>query len=113
MTTTKQNEREIDTELVLLPEASIIKAVGLKTKTISTYEEAGIIKPLKRENEKKYYSLDDLEKLKLSSFLIKNKIMKFSGIIILLLALEKTNIDVSDYLKFVKQVIKNKNLKTL
>ena len=55
---------EINTSLALLPMASIVKAVKVHLKTLLIYEEEGIVKPLKKENERRYCSLDDLEKNK-------------------------------------------------
>lgn len=108
--TTNQEEGKFNTEIAILPMASIVRAVGLQANRISAYEQARIVKP-KIKNEKKYYSLNDLERLRFANFLIKNKIMKFSGVIILFSILAKTNIEPSDYLKYAKKIIKTKNLK--
>lgn len=104
--TTKQKERKIDTTIALLPMASITKALKIQSKTLLNYEKEGILNPKKKDNESRYYSLDDLEKARLARILTKNKTMKLAGVKILLSVLGKTNIQTEDYSKYIQNILK-------
>ena len=69
------------------------------------YEKEGILNPNKK-NEKRYYSLDDLERARLARFLTKNKIMKLEGVKILISVLKKTNIKSEDYFNSTQRILK-------
>ena len=93
--TINQRETKINTEIALLPMASILKTLKILSKTLLNYEKEGILNP--KKNEKRYYSLDDLKRARLARFLAKNKIMKLEGAKILTSVLKKTNIKPEDY----------------
>lgn len=104
--TTKQKERKIDTTIALLPMASITKALKIQSKTLLNYEKEGILNPEIKEDESRYYSLDDLEKARLTRILIKSKTMKLAGVKILLSVLDKTDINPEDYSDYIQSILK-------
>lgn len=104
--TTKQKERKIDTTIALLPMASITKALKIQSKTLLNYEKEGILNPKKKDSKSRYYSLDDLEKARLTTILTKSKTMKLAGVKILLSVLDKTDINPEDYSDYIQSILK-------
>ena len=55
--------KEINTNLAILPKETIMTALNINEKTLCCYEKNGTIKP-EIKNNKPYYSIDDLDKLR-------------------------------------------------
>lgn len=103
--TINQKETKINTEIALLPMASILKALKIQSRTLLNYEKERIVNP-KKNGEKRHYSLDDLERARLTIFLTKNKIMKLEGVKILVSVLKKTDIKPEDYFNNIQKILK-------
>lgn len=104
--TINQKERKIDTTVALLPMASIETALKINSRILLSYEKEGILNPRKKDDESRYYSLDDLERARITRFLTKNNTMKLEGVRILLSVLEKTNIKPEDYSDCIQDIAK-------
>lgn len=109
MKTTKQEERELNTEITLLPMASIEIALDVQSKTLLNYEKAGILNPEIKEDNSRYYSLGDLERARIATILTKNKTMELQGVKVLLSVLNKTNIKPKDHSGYIQSILKLQN----
>lgn len=103
---TKQKETKLDTTITLLPMASIVKALKIQSETLLNYEKEEILHPRKKEDESRYYSLDDLEKARLTKILTKSKIMKLQGVKILFSFLDKIKLKPEDYSDYIQSILK-------
>lgn len=110
---TKQNKVKFNTDIAILPMASIEKALEIETETLLAYEQEGILKPEKKENGLRYYCLDDLDKAKLARFLTQNNTMELSGVKILLSVLHKTDIKPEDYFGYIQKISKSARITTV
>lgn len=66
----------------------------------------GIVNPKVSEGGSRHYSLDDLERARLTRFLTKDKIMNFTGVKILLSVLNKMNIKPENYSNDIQRLLK-------
>lgn len=109
MMTTNQEERELNTEITLLPMASIEIALEIPSKTLLDYEKAGILNPEIKENNSRYYSLGDLERARIATILTKNKTMELQGVKVLLSVLNKTDIKPENHSCYIQSILKLQN----
>ncbi len=110
---TKHNEVKINTDIAILPMASIEKALEIESETLLAYEQEGILKPEKKEDGLRYYCFNDLDKAKLARFLTKNNTMELSGVKILFSVLDKTDIRPEDYFDYIKEISKTAKITTV
>lgn len=64
------------------------------------------LNPEKKENGLRYYSLDDLERARLTKILTKSKTMKLQGVKILFSVLDKTKLKPEDYSDYIQRILK-------
>lgn len=105
------DEMKINEDVALLPIQTIKSVLKISKKTLEMYEKIGILKA-ERKNDKRYYSLSDLEKLKAIVVLTRDLRVNLAGVDVVLAILEKFKIkNYNDFAIEIAQIIKNKQEK--
>ena len=105
------DEMKINEDVALLPIQTIKSVLKISKKTLEMYEKIGILKA-ERINDKRYYSLSDLEKLKAIVVLTRDLRVNLAGVDVVLAILEKFKIkNYNDFAIEIAQIIKNKQEK--
>ena len=105
------DEMKINEDVALLPIQTIKSVLKISKKTLEMYEKIGILKA-ERKNDKRYYSLSDLEKLKAIVVLTRDLSVNLAGVDVVLAILEKFKIkNYNDFAIEIAQIIKNKQEK--
>jgi len=106
------DEMKINEDVALLPIQTIKSVLKISKKTLEMYEKIGILKA-ERKNDKRYYSLSDLEKLKAIVIFTRDLRVNLAGVDVVLAILEKFKIkNYNDFAIEIAQIIKNKQEKT-
>ena len=93
----------LDTKLPILPIGAIAQSLNVHQRTLRIYDKEGILSPTRTDKNRRYYSLDDLEKAKLILFLTRNLALNLAGVKIILALVEELKIPAEESLDFVKK----------
>ena len=107
MTTSKK--LELNTKTAILPFETMTQVVEIDRKTLLNYEKENILTPARIKNDRRCYSLEDLEKARLTRTLTKDKTMNYDGVKILISVLEENKIDPMDYNDYIENIKNKKN----
>ncbi len=97
----------LDTKLPILPIGAIAQSLNVHQRTLRIYDKEGILSPTRTDKNRRYYSLDDLEKAKLILFLTRNLALNLAGVKIILALVEELKIPAEESLDFVKKIAKS------
>lgn len=89
---------------ILLPIGSIAAALKVNQRTLRIYDEENILVPKRDSKNRRYYTMDDLEKGRLIVFLTRNLALNLSGVKIVLTMVEEQKIKPYDYLKYISNI---------
>ena len=106
----KENKKQGAVSLPILPIGSIAAAVNVNQRTLRIYDKEGILTPKRTDKNRRYYTLEDLEKAKVILFLTRNLLLNLAGVKMILAVLEKENIKTEDYLDYVKNIASRANI---
>lgn len=108
----KNDNKNLNTSLAILPISSIATALNVHQRTLRIYDKEGILSPNRSQKNRRNYSLDDLEKARLVLFLTRNLALNLSGVKIILAMLEENKIKPSQYLEYINKIAKKANIDT-
>lgn len=108
----KDEKQLIDGNIPVLPIGSVAQALGVHQRTLRIYDKEGILSPGRSAKNRRYYSLNDLEKAKLVLFLTRNLAMNLSGVKMILAILEENKIKPQDYIEYIKKIAKTAHIDT-
>ena len=74
---------------IMLPIGSIAASLDINQRTLRIYDSEGILCPKRTDKNRRYYTLEDLEKAKVILFLTRNLLLNLAGVKIVLAILEK------------------------
>lgn len=100
----QQNGTKFRTDAPIMPISAIAKALGVHQRTLRIYDNEGILCPKRIGNNRRYYSLDDLERGKLILFLTRNLAINLSGVKIIFKMLEVNRVESTKYLEYVNKL---------
>ncbi len=98
------SKKLIDTNIPILPIGAIAQSLNVHQRTLRIWDKAGILSPSRTDKNRRYYSLNDLEKARAILFLTRNLALNLSGVKIILALMEKNNIGVDNYFDFLKKL---------
>ena len=104
----KEYRNKINTKMAILPFRTVAKAAEIDRKTLLNYEKENIVTPERTQKNRRFYSLEDLEKVRLTRALTKDKKMSYDEVKTFISDLEKNKIDPMDYTDYIEN-IENKN----
>ena len=94
----------IDTNIPILPIGAIAQSLNVHQRTLRIWDKAGILSPLRTDKNRRYYSLEDLEKARAILFLTRNLALNLSGVKIILALMEKNSVSAENYFDFLKKL---------
>jgi len=95
---------------VMLTIGSIATALGINQRTLRIYDSEGILSPKRSEKNRRYYTLEDLEKAKLIQFLTRNLLLNLSGVKIVLAILEQEKIKPENWISYIEKIAQKANI---
>ena len=98
------SKKLIDTNIPILPIGAIAQSLNVHQRTLRIWDKAGILSPSRTVKNRRYYSLDDLEKARAILFLTRNLALNLSGVKIILALMEKNKVGVDNYFDFLKKL---------
>ncbi len=98
------SKKLIDTNIPILPIGAIAQSLNVHQRTLRIWDKAGILSPSRTDKNRRYYSLDDLEKARAILFLTRNLALNLSGVKIILALMEKNKVGVDNYFDFLKKL---------
>ncbi|MFZ7101696.1 MAG: MerR family transcriptional regulator [Peptococcaceae bacterium] len=76
--------RKVDKDKGIFPISVVADIINVHPRTLRIYEEKGIIKPCRSENNRRLYSQQDVERLEYINYLTQIKKVNLSGVRIIL-----------------------------
>ena len=101
-----------DADLPILPIGAIAQSLNVHQRTLRIYDKEGILSPARTDKNRRYYTLQDLEKAKLILFLTRNLALNLAGVKIILALLDEMNVSFEESFDFVKKIAKNAKIST-
>ncbi len=98
------SKKLIDTNIPILPIGAIAQSLNVHQRTLRIWDKAAILSPSRTDKNRRYYSLDDLEKARAILFLTRNLALNLSGVKIILALMEKNKVGVDNYFDFLKKL---------
>ena len=96
---------------VLIPIGQIAQILNIHPRTLRIYETEEILIPVRSQGNRRLYSISDIEKGKLITFLTRNLALNLSGVKIILEILKKCNIAPDNYFKYINSIAKSLHIK--
>lgn len=93
-----------------LPISALCFYFNIHPRTLRIYDKEGILSPNRLENNRRHYSLNDVEKLRIILFLTRNLGVNLSGIKIIFSMLEKNKIPIKSYIKYLNEIAIQSNI---
>lgn len=106
----KNNEKNINNTLPILPTGAFSKALGVHQRTLQIYDKEQILCPKRTDKNRRLYTLNDLEKGKVILFLTRNLALNLSGVKIILAFLDKNKIEPQKRLEYLQNMAKFANI---
>lgn len=94
----------------MIPTGIFAKLVGVHERTLRIYDAEGILCPARNNKNRRLYTYNDLEKVKLIRYLMTNLALNLSGLKLFLVMLGSYNDDFNEQLKYIKQIAKEINI---
>ena len=98
------SKKLIDTNIPILPIGAIAQSLNVHQRTLRIWDKAGILSPSRTDKNRRYYSLNDLEKARAILFLTRNLALNLSGVKIILALMKKNKVGVDNYFDFLKKL---------
>ncbi len=95
---------------IMLTIGSIAASLNINQRTLRIYDSEGILCPKRTETNRRYYTLEDLEKAKVIQFLTRNLLLNLAGVKVVLAILENEKIKSENYLKYVENIASKANI---
>jgi len=105
----KKDER-IQSDLAILPIGAMAHALGVHPRTLRIYDEEGILSPQRTAKNRRNYSLDDLEKARMVTFLTRNLALNLSAVKIIYAILKDAGIKPENYMDYIQKIAKKANI---
>ena len=103
----KNKNKSIDTTLAILPISSVAQALNVHQRTLRIYDEQKLLVARRSKQNRRLYSLNDIQKGKLIQFLTRNLAINLAGVRIVLRLVEMEKIKPELYIKYIKDVAKS------
>lgn len=89
---------------ILLPIGSVAAALKVNQRTLRIYDTEGILVPKRDNKNRRYYTMDDLEKGKLILFLTRNLALNLFGVKTVIAMVEEQKIEPNNYLEYMNNI---------
>ena len=106
----KKVKKENGTILPILPIGSMAQALQVNQRTLRIYDKEGILSPKRNEKNRRFYTLEDLNKGKAILFLTRNLLLNLSGVKMMLAVLEEENIELENYNEYLEKIATKANI---
>ena len=93
-----------------LPISIIADMLGIHQRTLRIYDKEGILVPKRTDKNRRMYTKDDCERLKLVQFLTRNLVLNLSSVKIVLAFLEDIKIEPENYISYINNLAKKANI---
>lgn len=105
-----KSEPKIKSDLAILPIGAMAQALKVHPRTLRIYDEEGILSPKRTAKNRRNYSLDDLEKARMITFLTRNLALNLSAVKIIYAILKDMGIKPEDYMKYIEKIAQKANI---
>lgn len=89
---------------IAIPISNLADILGVHQRTLRIWDKKEILAPKRTEKDRRFYTIEDIEKGKLIQFLIRNLALNITGVKIVLNLLEKQGVSFKDYKNFIQNI---------
>lgn len=94
----------LETNIPILTIGAVAKVLGVHQRTLRIYDMQDILVPKRSSQNKRLYSLDDVELGRFILFLTRSLAINLAGVKIILKLVQKNKIEPSNYINFVQNL---------
>jgi len=99
------NEKREDlTKQIAISISNLAEILGVHQRTLRIWDKKEILVSKRTSKDRRFYTVEDVEKAKLIQFLIRNLALNIVGVKVVLNLLKKHKVEPKDYLKFVENI---------
>lgn len=89
---------------IAIPISNLADILGVHQRTLRIWDKKEILTPKRTKKDRRFYTIEDIEKGKFIQFLIRNLALNITGVKIVLNLLEKQGVNFKDYKNFIQNI---------